>query len=290
MKRIIPMGCAAAWALAALSAQAASHVTLTPSEGAAGSRPTLAFQINGGCPVGMPTRSVDIALPFRLRLTQAMPQSGWALQVQDSVDKNGPLGRAGSVRWTRAGTDSVDTDKIRFSLDVRLPYGETRHIFSLRQDCADGRSIDSRVLFHTLAPGPAPVEVSNAWMRTPPDTGPRDTAAFMALKASQSVRLVQAFSSAAGRIDIEHTLQSKIRGLQMFPAADIKLPAGSTVRLMPGLIHLAVHGLDDSLGEGAEVPVTLRFEDAAGIITERVVAMRLSSRPPSEVLPRTDRK
>jgi copper(I)-binding protein len=76
----------------------------------------------------------------------------------------------------------------------------------------------------------------------------------------------------------------------MFPVADINLPAGSTVRLVPGSVHLAVHGLDDALGDGAEVPVTLRFEDAAGVITERALVLRLSPGPPSMLLPATDRK
>lgn len=290
MNRKFRLGCAAAWALATVSVHANQAVTLMPSEGIPGSSPLLEFRLISGCPAALPTRVVSITLPFGRRLTRAVPQAGWHLTVQDAIAKNGPLGLAGSARWARPESEGAWSGVLRFTLGLRLPQGEEILPFRLREECADGRSIDSHVPLRILAPSLAPVEVSDAWMRTPPATGPRDTAAFMTFKPSQSVRLVQAFSSAARRIDFERTLQSKIRGLQMFPAPNLDLPAGSTVRLVPGDVHLAVHGLDNALGDGAEVPVTLRFEDAAGIITQRVLVVRLSSRPPSEALPTTPRK
>ena len=281
MKRIIRLGCAAALALGALGVQAESRASAGSS--------MLEFWVIGGCPTERPLRSVTLHLPFGVLLERAVPQAGWEIAaVQQAVQKNGPLGRAASVDWVRTDSGRAGSDEVRFKLEGRLPDGLEKMSVNLRHQCTDGPPVNGKVLLRAQAPSPAPVEVSDAWMRTPSTAARRDTAAFMTFKATRSVRLVHAFSPSAKRIAIEGTLQSKLRGMEMFPVSDIELPAGSTVRLVPGLVHLAVYGLDNDLGEGAAVPLTLRFKDGAGIITERALMLRLSSNPPGYAAPRND--
>ena len=54
----------------------------------------------------------------------------------------------------------------------------------------------------------------------------------------------------------------------MRPVADIPVPAGQTVRLRPGGLHVMLIGLTEPLRQGATVPLTLRFERAGEVTVQ----------------------
>ena len=278
------MQCAAAASMMALaSACATAHVTLTPKEVVAGSRQTLNFQVTGGCQAGQRVESVTVDLPMWFRLDQALPRAGWALHRRDTLHKNGPLGRAGAVYWSLPASAPVSAGAapLQFALQGRLPTREGALPFTVRQSCTDGREVIAKVQVSVRKPAEAPVHVSLAWVRTPA-AGERNSILFMSLNASEPLRLVNVFSPAARRIEVRHTLVSKLESMSLIPAQAIELPAGTVVRLGPGGVQLAVLGLAEPLAEGSMLSVTLRFEDAAGAVTEKTVDVPVQSLPPSQ--------
>ena len=57
----------------------------------------------------------------------------------------------------------------------------------------------------------------------------------------------------------------------------IELPAGKTVRLEPGGMHVMFIGLKAPLKSGSKVPVTLKFEQAGEVQVE----FDIGPRPPA---------
>lgn len=271
--------------MALASACASAQVTLAPDEFATGSRQTLRFQVAGGCPPGQTMTALSVDLPIWFRLEQALPHAGWSLHQRQTVHKNGPLGRAGAVYWslptsTTASRGATDpAAPLEFALQGRLPSFVGALWFPVRQSCTGGHEVSARVPVRVREPALAPVQVSNAWVRTPA-AGERDGYMFMSLSASEPLRLVTAVSSAARRIEVRHTLVSKLKGMALFPAEAIDLPAGTTVRLQPGGVQLALLDLSEPLREGSTVTVTLRFEDADGVVTEKTLSVPVQLLPP----------
>jgi hypothetical protein len=80
-------------------------------------------------------------------------------------------------------------------------------------------------------------------------------------------RLLSASSPAARAMEL-HTMVRDGDVMRMRPVEAIDLPAGQTVTLRPGGLHLMLIGLSRPLREGEAVPVTLRFERAGEVRVE----------------------
>ena len=106
------------------------------------------------------------------------------------------------------------------------------------------------------------VRAEGAWARaTVP--GQQATGAFMTLTAPAGARLVGASSPAAGVAEIhEMAMQGDV--MKMRAIESLALPAGQPVQLKPGGHHIMLLDLKAPLAEGATVPLTLLFKDAAG--------------------------
>jgi copper(I)-binding protein len=78
-------------------------------------------------------------------------------------------------------------------------------------------------------------------------------------------RLVSASSPAAAAVQI-HEMAMEGDVMKMRPLADgLELPAGETIVLAPGGLHLMFTGLKQAFVEGETVPVTLVFEKAGTV-------------------------
>ena len=109
-----------------------------------------------------------------------------------------------------------------------------------------------------------PLTVTDAWIRaTPP--GARTAAAYLTIaNAGAADRLVGGTTSVARTLEIHTHLDE--RGLQrMVRLAELSLPAGETVRLAPGGLHLMLLDVSAPLAAGASVTVSLHFA-AAGTL------------------------
>ncbi len=118
----------------------------------------------------------------------------------------------------------------------------------------------------------AQVSVSDAWVR---GTVPQQqaTAAFMQLKAPQAMRLVGVRTSAAKVSEI-HEMKREGDVMRMQPVAGIDLPAGQTVALTPGGLHLMLMGLNAPLQAGQTVELELQLDSVppGKPVTQRVQA------------------
>ncbi|MES2883431.1 MAG: copper chaperone PCu(A)C [Pseudomonadota bacterium] len=95
-------------------------------------------------------------------------------------------------------------------------------------------------------------------------------------------RLIAAESPAAERIEIHETqMQGGVMRMRAL-GNGVALPAGKTVRLAPGGIHLMLFGPRQPLLAGQSLPVTLKFEHAAAMEVLLIVEPREPESPPAE--------
>ena len=75
----------------------------------------------------------------------------------------------------------------------------------------------------------------------------------------------------AARVVELHTHVREGEVMRMRPVTDIPVPAGQTVELRPGGLHVMLIGLTGPLQQGSRVPLTLRFERAGEVQVELTV-------------------
>lgn len=122
-----------------------------------------------------------------------------------------------------------------------------------------------------VAEGPAAVKVTGAYARAVPPGQP-NSAAFMTLTngSAEPRALVSASSPVAGTVEL-HT-HSLVDGMmQMRKIERIEVPAGKTVELAPGGLHVMLIGLKQPLDPGSKVDLTLSFDDGSKAQVEAAV-------------------
>ena len=108
-----------------------------------------------------------------------------------------------------------------------------------------------------------PVQVSNAWIR-PTVPGQQATGAYMSLTAPKALTLVGISTPAAGIAEVhEMKMDGDVMKMREIPA--LALPAGKTVNLKPGGLHVMLMDLKQPVAKDTRVPMTLRFKDASGV-------------------------
>lgn len=108
----------------------------------------------------------------------------------------------------------------------------------------------------------SPVQVQDAWARATV-ANQSATGAFMKLTAPAAARLVEARSPVAGIVEVhEMKLEGDVMRMRAVPA--LPLPAGQTVELKPGGLHVMLMDLKGPVKAGDAVPLTLVFEGADG--------------------------
>ena len=133
-------------------------------------------------------------------------------------------------------------------------------------------------LSQTAQPRPkasATVLVEQAWVR-PSVSGQQGTGGYMKLTARDTVRLVGVLTSVAGVAEVHETkMDGEVMTMRAVKALD--LPAGKTVELKPGGLHLMLMDLKRVLPAGSSVPLTLLLQDSRGV-ESRVETRLLVSR------------
>jgi copper(I)-binding protein len=92
---------------------------------------------------------------------------------------------------------------------------------------------------------------------------------------ASSDRLLSASAPVSARDEL-HTMSMDGNVMRMREVPAIDIPAGQTVELRPGGLHLMFMGLAAPLQAGMRFPVTLRFEKAG----EVTVQMEVAAQPP----------
>lgn len=123
------------------------------------------------------------------------------------------------------------------------------------------------------------VKVDDPYVRAVPPGQP-NSASFMTLQNSSGSdhALVGAESPVAKVVEL-HTHIEMDGMLSMRPVERIELPAGESVELRPGGLHVMLLGLQQKLNPGDKVPVRLLFEDGSGLdLSAEVRKLRMQMR------------
>ena len=106
-----------------------------------------------------------------------------------------------------------------------------------------------------------------------PFAGAKSAAAYMAIsnEGATAIRLIGIESAAAKKITLHNTEHGSDGVARMQPVAGIEIPAGETVVLEPGGLHVMLMGLTGPLKEGDMVPATFHFEPAGPIAVEFMI-------------------
>lgn len=115
-----------------------------------------------------------------------------------------------------------------------------------------------------------PPALTDAWVRaTPP--GARTAAAYLTIaNAGEADRLLGATTPAARSVEVHaHTTEGGMQRMVRLP--ELALPAGETVRLVPGGPHLMLIDITGPLAAGAHVTLSLQFAAAGTHVVEAPV-------------------
>jgi len=138
------------------------------------------------------------------------------------------------------------------------------------------------VATRAIAQGHGPIQVEAGWSRAA--GAGRVGAGFLTLRNTGAAdRLVAARAEIAGVVEL-HTHIHENGVMRMRPVAAIDLPAGETVTLRPGGLHLMLIDLKQPLNQGDTVPVTLVFEKAGEVQTQLAV-QAAGARGPGAAMP-----
>ncbi|TCI00308.1 copper chaperone PCu(A)C [Roseococcus sp. SYP-B2431] len=272
--------------LLATATPAAAHVTLDPAEAQPASYTRLAFRVGHGCG-GAATTGIEVGLPRGMTVARPMPKPGWEIAIEPGA----------SVAWR--GGPLPDAWYDEFVMMVRTPdRGGEALAFPVTQHCGETVAAwtqppvagEPRPRFPApmlqLAQAPVavtagPLALSNAWTRAAGQGG--QGAGFVTIRNSgaEADRLVAASSPAATRVEL-HTSLREGDVMRMRPVENIPVPAGGSVTLAPGGLHLMLLGLTRPLAVGQTVPVTLRFE-RAGQVTVNLAVQAAGARAPTSM-------
>ncbi len=112
----------------------------------------------------------------------------------------------------------------------------------------------------------AEVTVTEAWVRGTVATQ-KATGAFMKIRSSDDAKLVAAASPAATIVEV-HEMAIKDNVMTMRAVDALPLPAGKTVELKPGGLHIMFIGLKAPLKKGDSFPLKLKFEKAGEVTVQ----------------------
>ncbi|MGH8633014.1 MAG: copper chaperone PCu(A)C, partial [Burkholderiales bacterium] len=105
-----------------------------------------------------------------------------------------------------------------------------------------------------------PVTVTDAWVRaTAP--GQKVAGAYMELESRTHLALTAVASPAAASVEL-HSTSMEEGVMRMRPVARIELPAGKSVKLAPGGLHIMLVDIKLPLKPGDKVPLTLTVQRA----------------------------
>jgi copper(I)-binding protein len=123
-------------------------------------------------------------------------------------------------------------------------------------------------------PSKSELIIEEPWSNaTPP--GVTVGAAYMKFRSPVHDRLVHLSSPVAEKVEV-HSMTHEHGAMHMRPLAELELPAGETVELVPSGLHVMLIGLKQPLVDGSEFPLQLHFEHAG----ERNVTVKV--RAPGE--------
>ncbi|MDB5864058.1 MAG: hypothetical protein JWO70_1864 [Betaproteobacteria bacterium] len=135
---------------------------------------------------------------------------------------------------------------------------------TLRALCVLTAAALAAPLVHAQSTAPS-VKVENAWARaTAP--GQKTGSVYVDLTSASNAALVAAGSPVAERAEL-HSMSTEGGVMRMRALPRLELPAGQTVKLAPGGIHVMLVDLKQPLKPGDKVPLTLSVQSSGTSLT-----------------------
>ncbi|MFY7941003.1 MAG: copper chaperone PCu(A)C [Burkholderiaceae bacterium] len=111
------------------------------------------------------------------------------------------------------------------------------------------------------------IDIGHPWAR-PTAAGQKAGGGYLKLtNAGAADRLVSVSSDVSDSVEL-HTMSMDGTVMRMRQVDGIDLPAGQTVELKPGGLHIMFIGLKAPLQEGSKFPVKLKFEKAGEVVVD----------------------
>ena len=127
-----------------------------------------------------------------------------------------------------------------------------------------------------------PLSIAQPWTRATPPRAPGGAYLTITNGGSESDRLVSVASPRAAKAEI-HEMKMDNGVMTMRPLADgVEIPAGATVMLAPGGLHIMLMRLSGPIRTGEAIPIVLRFERAGEISVEFTAAPIGAKEPPEQ--------
>ncbi|MCK8783445.1 copper chaperone PCu(A)C [Roseomonas sp. NAR14] len=116
----------------------------------------------------------------------------------------------------------------------------------------------------------ADITVEGPWARAAVQGGTGGVFLTLRNAGAQPDRLLSAASPVARAAELHETVRDG-EVMRMRPVTAIEVPAGGTVTLRPGSLHLMLVRLSQALRQGTTVPVTLNFERGGSLTVQAEV-------------------
>lgn len=293
----------AALSLATLSAPAFAHVSFETGTAAIGAGYKAVLRIPHGCD-GQATDTITVKIPEGFFDVRPMPHAGWTLETvtgpyANAYQLHGKTLTEGVTEITWSGGELPDAfyDEFVFTGTFAPSLAAGPLLFPTIQACADAQQVwdgesganpAPRVTLTAAMAGmdehaghaatPAPVslgdlEISGGFSRATLPNAPTG-GGFLTItnKGGSDDRLVAASADFAAEAQL-HEMAMENDVMKMRQLADgIPVPAGATVTLAPGGLHLMFFQLKHPLVEGETVMVTLTFEKAGSVTVPLAIA------------------
>jgi len=116
------------------------------------------------------------------------------------------------------------------------------------------------------------LEIVGAFSRATLPNAPVGGGFLTIVNSGEADRLVSVTSAVAGDVQLhEMSMQGDVMKMRQLEDG-IEIPAGETITLSPGGLHIMFMGLKQAFVEGETIPLTLTFEKAGAVEITLIVA------------------
>lgn len=280
-----------------LALPAEAHVSLEKTETTRGKSYKAVLKVPHGCD-GSATHTVRMEIPEGFIGAKPMPKAGWTIKTtrgpyaQSYGYYHGPLSEGvKQIEWSGGELPDDFYDEFVAAGFVAKELEDKALYFKVVQVCAKGElswseipatgqnphDLKAPAAVLKIADGGAKADAGNsgkvtvgalsiegAWSRATPE-GSKVGVGYLKITntGSTAETLIGVETPVAGRGEI-HDMTMTDGVMRMRKLADgLEIPAGGTVELKPGGMHLMFLDLKQPLAEGTRVPVKLTFKSGA---------------------------
>lgn len=266
---------AAAYALA-IASPAMAHMTFETAQSAPGETFRGVLVLPHGCD-GAPTDAVRVTLPDGFADVSAQAKDGWVLETSEHN------GRVSRIVWSGGSVPDDGHETFAFTGKFASDLPETDISFAVEQMCGEvslgwepAVSLGDEPADQGHDGGDAitvgDLELSGAFARaTLPNAPVGGGYVTITNTGDRPDRLVSAQSWFSPDVQIhEMAVVNDVMNMQHLPEG-LEIPAGETVTLAPGGLHMMFMDIAQPFVQGETVPVTLTFERAGAVEIELAV-------------------